>query len=80
MFVGDVDTGSIYHFKLNTKRDGLQLSGPKIANTPQESQLAVFGRGFGTITDLQVGPDCYLYVLSYTNGAIYIIVPINTSD
>ncbi len=83
MYVGDVDTGSIYHFKLNTKRDGLQLSGPlsdKIANTPQESQLAVFGRGLGTITDLQVGPDGYLYVLSYTNGAIYRIVPINTSD
>jgi len=83
MFVGDVDTGSIYHFKLNIKRDGLQLSGPlsdKIANTPQESQLAVFARGFGTITDLQVDPDGYLYVLSYTDGAIYRIVPINTSD
>jgi glucose/arabinose dehydrogenase len=83
LFMGDVDTGSIYHFKLNTKRDGLLLTGPlsdKIANTPQESQRAVFGHGFGTITDLQVAPDGYLYVLSYTSGAIYRIVPANTSN
>ena len=83
LFIGDVDTGSIYHFKLNSNRDGLLLTGPlsdKIANTPQESQLVVFGHGFGTITDLQVGPDGYLYVLSYTNGSIYRIVPVNISN
>jgi hypothetical protein len=40
----------------------------------------IFGHGFGTITDLQVGPDGYLYVLSYTSGAIYRIVPVTTSD
>jgi len=83
LFMGDVDTGSLYHFKLNTKRDGLLLTGPlsdRIANTPQESQRAVFGHGFGTITDLEVAPDGYLYVLSYTSGAIYRIVPANTSS
>jgi len=77
MFVGDVNTGSLYHFKLNQQRDGLALSGPladKVANTPAESQQAALGHGFGTITDLQVGPDAYLYVLTFA-GTIYRIVP-----
>ncbi len=76
MFVGDVNTGSLYHFKLNQQRDGLALTGAladKVANTPQESQQVVFGRGFGTITDLQVGPDGYLYVLTF-GGTLYRIV------
>jgi len=79
MFVGDVDTGSLYHFKLNQQRDGLALTGvlaDKVANTPQESQQMVFGRGFGTITDLQVGPDGYLYVLTF-GGTLYRIVPLH---
>jgi hypothetical protein len=79
MFVGDVDTGSLYHFKLNQQRDGLALTGAladKVANTPQESQQVVLGRGFGTITDLQVGPDGYLYVLTF-GGTLYRIVPLH---
>ena len=77
MFVGDVNTGSLYHFKLNQQRDGLALTGvlaDKVANTPDESQQAALGHGFGTITDLQVGPDGYLYVLTFA-GNIYRIVP-----
>src|SRR5207302_9783466 len=79
MFVGDVNTGSLYHFKLNQQRDGLALTGAladKVANTQQESQQVVFGQGFGTITDLQVGPDGYLYVLTF-GGNIYRIVPLH---
>jgi hypothetical protein len=34
----------------------------------------IFGQGFGTITDLQIGPDGYLYVLTLA-GTIYRIVP-----
>jgi hypothetical protein len=77
MFVGDVNTGSLYHFKLNQQRDGLALTGvlaDKVANTPDESQQAALGHRFGTITDLQVGPDGYLYVLTFA-GNIYRIVP-----
>ncbi len=78
MFVADVIFGNIYHFKLNKQRDGLLLSGPladKIANNADETFIPWFASGFGAITDLQVGPDGYLYVLSYTGGAIYRIVP-----
>ena len=78
MFVGDVHNGLIYHFDLNEYRTDLILEGPladKIANTPEEMQETIFGEGFGGITDLEVGPDGYLYVVSIGQGAIYRIVP-----
>jgi aldose sugar dehydrogenase len=77
MFTGDVNTGNLYHFKLNPARDGLLLNGPladKVANNPEEGQQAALGHGFGTMTDLQVGPDGYLYVLTFA-GTIYRIAP-----
>jgi aldose sugar dehydrogenase len=69
MFVGDIINGNLYHFKLNEQRTGLLVG--KVAANQQE---IVFGNGFGGITDIQVGPDGYLYVLSYS-GTIYRIVP-----
>ncbi|HKG40927.1 MAG TPA: hypothetical protein VKA98_02210, partial [Nitrososphaeraceae archaeon] len=78
MFVGDVHNGWIYHFDLNEDRTDLILEGQladKIANTPEEMQETIFGEGFGGITDLEVGPDGYLYVVSIGQGAIYRIVP-----
>jgi len=78
MFVGDVLTGNLYNFKLNPERTGLVLNGPlanKVATTQAEMQQGgiVLGKGFGLITDLQVGPDGYLYVLGY-DGTVYRIV------
>ena len=77
MFVGDVNTGNLYNFKLNEDRIGLLLSGPlqsKVANNPEDLKSVIFGHGFGTITDLEVGPDGFLYVLTF-DGTIYRIVP-----
>jgi aldose sugar dehydrogenase len=34
-----------------------------------------FGEGFGGISSLNVGPDGYLYVISFTDGKIYKIMP-----
>jgi hypothetical protein len=79
MFVGDYNNGNLYHFKLNQNRTGLVLGNTladKIANTPEDAKPVIFGTGFdGGITDSQVGPDGYLYVLTFA-GAIYRIVPI----
>jgi aldose sugar dehydrogenase len=78
MFVGDVHNGWIYHFDLNEDRTALILEdqlADKIANTPEEMQETIFGEGFGGITDLEVGPDGYLYIVSIGQGAIYRIVP-----
>lgn len=78
MFIGDYNNGNLYHFKLNQNRTALVLTGTlsnRIANTPQDSQPLIFGSGFdGGITDLQVGPDGYLYVLTFA-GSIYRIIP-----
>jgi aldose sugar dehydrogenase len=35
----------------------------------------MFAEGFGGITDLEVGPDGYLYVVSIGQGKIFRIVP-----
>jgi glucose/arabinose dehydrogenase len=78
IFVGDVKTGNLYNFELDSTRQQLQLSPPladKVADTPQEIQGIVFGKGFGVITDIQVGPDGYLYILGI-DGTIYKIVPV----
>ena len=69
MFVGDFNRGNIYHFDLSEDRSQLLLNGPledKIANNQDELQEAVLGHGFVGITDIEVGPDGFLYVLSYT--------------
>ena len=77
IFVGDVTTGNLYNFRLDSAREQLLLDPPlddKVADTPQEVQDIVFGRGFGVITDIQVGSDGYLYILGI-DGTIYKIVP-----
>jgi len=78
MFVADSNYGFIYHFDLTENRTALSLSGrleDKIANIPPEAEDVIFARGFPGITDLQVGPDGYLYVLA--SGNLYKIVPKN---
>lgn len=46
-----------------------------VVNNEEEQSSIIFGNGFGRITDLETGPDGYLYVLSYYAGIIYRIVP-----
>ena len=68
MFVAGVKKGTIYHFDLNENRTGLVLKEPlsdRIANTDDELENIIFGQGFGLPTYLAVGPDGYLYVLSF---------------
>jgi len=78
IFVGDVHNGRLYHFELNESRTGLVLEEPlddKVADDDSETEDIVFGEGFGSISDLEVGPDGYLYVVSIGLGGIYRIVP-----
>jgi len=80
MFVSDVHNGRIYHFKLNSDRTELAL--PKSLGSKTLTSLfapdmkeILFGHGFGGITDLTVGPDGYLYVVSIGQGKIFRILP-----
>jgi glucose/arabinose dehydrogenase len=80
IFVGDVHNGRIYHFKLNYERNDLllpqSLAGKFIQNpvNPGAEEI-VFGDGFSGVTDLTVGPDGYLYVVSIGQGKVYRILP-----
>ncbi|HYY86169.1 MAG TPA: PQQ-dependent sugar dehydrogenase [Nitrososphaeraceae archaeon] len=80
MFVSDVHNGRIYHFKLNSDRTELALPRSLESKTvtslfaPDMKEI-LFGHGFGGITDLTVGPDGYLYVVSIGQGKIFRILP-----
>ncbi|NOJ31195.1 MAG: hypothetical protein DA329_03535 [Candidatus Nitrosocosmicus sp.] len=88
MFTGDINNGLLYRFTLNEARDNILINDTYVGNVEAlsdnqvdettENQPLIFGQGFGGITDLQVGPDGYLYVLSYT-GSIYRILPLSES-
>jgi glucose/arabinose dehydrogenase len=78
LFVGDYNNGNLYHFELNKNRTSLELSGglsDKIANNMRELDSVIFGQGFNRVTDVEVGPDGFLYVLSFEDGSVYRIVP-----
>lgn len=76
MFVGDVNNGNIYRFELNKDRNELKLDGvlkDRIANSTKELINVIFAKGFGLITDIEVGPkDGYLYVLSHKGAKVTI--------
>ena len=88
MFVGDINNGNLYRFTLNEARDDIVINNTNVGGTatladkkvdnPVESIPITFGQGFGGITDIQVGPDGYMYVLSYT-GDLYKILPTSQS-
>jgi glucose/arabinose dehydrogenase len=75
MFVADVHKGNIYHFEPNGERNALELDGDlgdKVADSDDELEDAIFGRNFGGISDIEVGPyDGCMYVVSIAQGKIF---------
>ena len=76
MFVGDVHNGRIYHFDLTPDRKDLilpQALASRVIEKPSSPGVSsiVFGEGFGGITDLELGPDGNLYVVSIGLGSIF---------
>jgi glucose/arabinose dehydrogenase len=75
IFVGDVRKGNLYFFELNENRDGIELNTTQqksglfdfVVDSEEELSSVVFGSGFGGITDIETGPDGFLYLLSYYN-------------
>ena len=45
-----------------------------MVDNDDELSALIFGTGFGRITDIETGPDGFLYILSYEDGKIYRIV------
>jgi glucose/arabinose dehydrogenase len=75
LFVGDINNGNVYHFDLTKDRRQLLLKEPlqsMVSTGLEEPNEMLFGEGFVGITDIEVGPDGYLYVLSAA-GSIHMI-------
>ncbi len=83
IFVGDANNGDLYFFEVNEDRTGLQfeesgLADDLVASNDRQRAAVIFGTGFpSSITDIETGPDGYLYVLTLhpTMGTISRIVP-----
>jgi aldose sugar dehydrogenase len=75
--VGDINNGNLYRFRLNPTRDGFSFTSPSlgdlVADNNTELQELIWGTGFAGITDLKIGPDGLLYVLSFSLGKIFVI-------
>ena len=83
LFVGDINNGNLYYFELNDSRTGIKLDDndledltDQVADGEQQLSGIVFGSGFEEgITDIETGPDGFLYILTF-NGSIYRILPV----
>jgi glucose/arabinose dehydrogenase len=78
VLVGDNNTGSLYLFRLNSARDGFELSGDladMVADGAERAQL-LFGSNFFVTTDIEIGPDGAVYVLSLSQDRFYRITAI----
>ena len=82
LFVGDINNGNLYYFELDENRTDITSDGnnledlaDKVADDEQELSGIVFGSGFEEgITDIETGPDGFLYILTFS-GSIYRILP-----
>jgi glucose/arabinose dehydrogenase len=72
--------GGLYRIRLTRNRMKVDVSDPKLADRVAdnltkwdgtESESLLVGKGFGTTTDIQQGPDGNLYLVSITDGTIY---------
>jgi len=79
LFVGDCNNGNLYKFELNKERNGFQFTNSflqdDIINKNETMNEIIIGTGFGCITDIERGPDGFLYVVSLNDKAIYRITP-----
>jgi aldose sugar dehydrogenase len=80
LLVGDANYGNIYDFNLDEQRRNLDLSAKlsdRVADNVNELNDLIFAKGFGKVTDMEIDPDGYLYVLSSQKHltTIYRITP-----
>lgn len=74
--VSDNNLGQLYAFPLNGARTAFDVGGiiglaDLVADSSTERDEVRLGLGFGSITDLEIGPDGHLYVVSIVPGRIY---------
>ena len=84
--IGDLTDGYLYYFEVNEDRTGIKFDSSSqigltdlVADNEEEMSATTLGTAFGGITDLETGPDGFLYILtldrvSNGEGKIYRIV------
>lgn len=79
LFAADCIYGNLYKFELNSDRTGFvfkdSVLADNVVNMGEPMDEIIFGTDFGCITDMEVGPDGLLYILSLSDGTIYRIMP-----
>jgi glucose/arabinose dehydrogenase len=80
LFVGDCSKGNLYKFELNPEREGFEFTTPQLqdnlVNQTDSMDEIVIGSGFRCLTDIERGPDGFLYLISHGERTIYRIVPV----
>ncbi|HSA75384.1 MAG TPA: PQQ-dependent sugar dehydrogenase [Candidatus Nitrosocosmicus sp.] len=86
IFVGDINNGNLYLFKVNPNRSGIDTQNSLftsekenenglqdlVADDKNELEKIIFAKDFeGRITDIETGTDGSLYILTYFDGRIY---------
>ncbi len=72
ILVGDHNLGKLYFFKVNEARTGLDVN-DAIIDSESEIDSHILGDGFGSITDIETGPDGKMYIVSLREGIVYTI-------
>lgn len=84
VFVGDCNFGRLYMFELNPERDGFVFDTHAlrdgVADEGDPIQEIIVAEGLGCLTGIRTGPDGYVYLASYSDDAVYRIVPTDTAD
>ena len=79
VFVGDCNNGNLYKFELNQDRTGFVFNDTAleddVVNIGESFDQIIFGTGFDCITDIEVGPDGLMYLVSRSHDTIYRIMP-----
>jgi glucose/arabinose dehydrogenase len=84
LFVGGardfLEGGHLFHFNLTGNRRKIAVDDPRLEDRVAdnvakfditESESLLIGRNFGTVTDIQTGPNGNLFVVSISKGAVY---------
>ncbi len=79
LILGDCNKGRLYAFPLNESRDGFSFGTRQltdgVANRGDPLDELIFAQDFVCVSDIEVGPDGMLYVVSLAQDAIFRIVP-----
>jgi aldose sugar dehydrogenase len=75
-----LEGGHLFRIELTGNRRAVDVDDPRLADLVAdnlhkweltESESLLFGRNFGTGTDIETGPDGHLYVVSLSKGTVY---------